>query len=68
MNAGEEVAFRSGGGGEGTLGSSTASVSPDVVGVGGGVNEWRAGGKWRGIEVAEWHLARERRLSSASVM
>ena len=31
VNAGEEAAFRSGGGGEGTLGSSTASVSPDVV-------------------------------------
>ena len=58
-------------GGGGTLGSSPASVSPDVGG-----EEWRGGGglgsgeKWRaGMEVAaEWQLARERRPSSASVM
>ena len=58
-------------GGGGTLGSSPASASPDVVG-----EDWRGGGgglgsgeKWRsGVEVAEWQMARERRLSSASVM
>ena len=56
-------------GGGGTLGSSPASVSPDVVG--GAGEDWRGGGggeRWRGMELAEWQLVRERRLSSASAM